>query len=434
MKASGLACALLLGVGGLPATGIAQSTPPNDANGAQLPVRSSPPAGPKEPEGIPGIVPEPGFITRGIDYATRTIGDGSGMKNGPYLEMSNMVTGAGWISVGPGYRHRLFGDRAIAEASAAYSWRAYKMAQARFELTTLAASRLVVGSQVRWQDLTQVTFFGEGPDSAELDRSEYRMTSSNVVGYATAKPRPWLAVTGRLGWLGRPRLGDPAGSFKRGSPSAQEVFPRDIVFTLAEQPSYIHGEASVTADTRDHRSYPSHGGVYRTAWTRYSDRDAGTFTFDRYEAEAAQFVPVATGRVVFAFHGWLVGSRTAAGHAVPFYLEPSFGGHNTMRGGTDYRFHDRNVLQVTAESRLALMTHVDVALFADAGNVGPRVADLDLAKRAYGIGIRVHSERATFARFDVAHGADGWRFLFRRNDPFELARLLRRTAAAPFAP
>jgi outer membrane protein assembly factor BamA len=138
--------------------------------------------------------------------------------------------------------------------------------------------------------------------------------------------------------------------------------------------------------------------------------------------------------LVLAFHGWLVGSRTAQGHSVPFYLEPSLGGHNTLRGVTDYRFHDRNMLLATAEARLALFDHVDGALFVDAGNVGPRVRDLDLAKRAYGVGVRIHSYRATFGRFDVAHGAEGWRFLFRLNDPIHLSRLSKRTAAAPFAP
>jgi hypothetical protein len=82
-----------------------------------------------------GFVAEPRIVARGLDLAIRTVGQGSDReKNGLYPEFSNMPTG-GWISGGPGYRHWLWGDRAIVDVSTAVSWRLYKMAQARFELT-----------------------------------------------------------------------------------------------------------------------------------------------------------------------------------------------------------------------------------------------------------------------------------------------------------
>jgi hypothetical protein len=298
----------------------------------------------------------------------------------------------------------------------------------------LLNSRLTVGSQVRWQDLTQVTYFGEGIDAPEADRSEYRLKSTNVVGYTTVKALEWLAVTGHLGWLDRPSISTPTGSFKRGNPPTADMFPDDVVFSVSEQPAFVHGEASVVADRRDHRSHPTHGGLYRAGWSTYSDRDQGVFTFQRYEAEAAQFVPLASSRVVLAVHGWLVTSDTATGDVVPFYAVPALGGANTVRAYSDFRFHDRNMLVVNAESRLALFTHVDVAAFVDAGSVAPRVGELTLDKRGYGLGVRMHTHQSTFARVDLAHGDEGWRFLFRMNDPLHLSRLSRLTAAVPFVP
>jgi outer membrane protein assembly factor BamA len=115
-------------------------------------------------------------------------------------------------------------------------------------------------------------------------------------------------------------------------------------------------------------------------------------------------------------------------------MQPSLGGQNTLRGFADYRFHDRNALLVTAEARFALMTHVDLATFWDAGNVAERFGDLDLDKRSWGMGFRLHSRRETFARFDMAHSEEGWKFLFRLNDPLHLSRLTKRTAPVPFVP
>jgi len=381
-----------------------------------------------------GVFVEPQVIGKVIRFATRTIGDGQGSSNGFYPEFSNMVTGSGWISVGPGYRQWLFTDRAVVDASAAISWRSYKMAQSRFELTKLAHSRVSAGAQVMWQDATQVTYFGLGANSTDARRSEYRLTSTDVVGYATVRPRTWLAIAGSGGWLARPTIDSPAGIFKRGNPSALDVFAVDPAIQRLKQPNFLHSAMSVTADTRDSRSHPAHGGVYRGAMTTYRDQAAGAFSFERYEAEATHFVDLFSEKLVLAGHGWIVGSATAEGHMIPFYLMPSLGGHNSLRGYTDYRFHDRNLLLVNGEVRVALIQHLDLAAFADAGNVAATVGALNLDKRDYGFGLRMHTYRATFARLDVAHGTDGWRLIFRTSDPFHLSRLARRVAALPFAP
>jgi hypothetical protein len=148
-------------------------------------------------------------------------------------------------------------------------WRLYKVAQARFELTNLAHGRLAVGTQARWQDLTQITYFGEGASSLEADRSDYGLRSANVVGYTTLRPRQWLSIGGRTGWLRSPDIGAAAGSFRRGRPDTRDLFPADRVFAREEQPTYLHGELALTADTRDHRSHPARGALYRAAWSHY---------------------------------------------------------------------------------------------------------------------------------------------------------------------
>jgi outer membrane protein assembly factor BamA len=122
---------------------------------------------------------------------------------------------------------------------------------------------------------------------------------------------------------------------------------------------------------------------------------------------------------------------------VPFYLMPSLGGQNTLRGYYDYRFHDNDMQVFNAESRWALFTHVDAAVFVDAGKVAPRAGDLDFKdlKRSYGAGLRVHNATSTLARLDIGHSTEGWRMFFKISDPFKRSTpAFGRSAVIPFVP
>ena len=410
------------------------------AQNSQPAATAAPAAQPSRPttttQGKPvGFFKEPAIITSTIDYFNRRFGEGAGRpKDGFYPEFSNMITGAGWVSAGPGYRHYFSDDQVMLDASAALSWHLYKMGQARFELPTLANDHLVVGAQAMWQDATQVNYYGIGPDSLEENQSQYRLQSTDFVGYVTVTPNYWLSITSELGWLMRPNVASAGGSFAPNVPTTVQLFPNDPAVGLSTQPNFAHGEAAIAADTRDHRGYPSSGGLYRAASTFYSDQSSGTFSFREYEAEALQLFPLADKRVVLAFRGWALHSQVPTGHQIPFYLMPAIGGSNTLRDYPDYRFHDNNILVVNGESRWALFEHVDGAVFFDAGNVAPTFGGLNLNKTSYGVGVRLHTDTTTFARADLAYGSQGWRFVFRTNDPFRLSRVRRHIASVPFAP
>jgi outer membrane protein assembly factor BamA len=286
-----------------------------------------------------------------------------------------------------------------------------------------------------WQDQTQINYFGIGPNSLAADESQYRMQSIDTVAYATLRPLSSLALAGEFGFLRRPDILSPGGTFKPSVPTTTEQFPDDPGVSLPFQPNYFHAEVSLTRDTRDRRSRPTSGSLARAQVTSFVDQSTsiGTFTFRQYEAEGLKFLPVTENRDwVFALHGWIVWSDVPSGNQVPFYLLPSLGGNNTLRSYEDYRFHDQNMAVANVESRWGLWTNLDLAIFLDAGNVGPRVQDLNLDKTSIGTGVRLHTGTATFARFDVACGSEGWRFVFRTSDVLRLARLTRRVAPVPF--
>ena len=65
-----------------------------------------------------GFIPEPRLIERGIALVSGLKDDEArGERDGFYADVGSMITGSGWLSIGPGYRYRIFGDRALVRAA-----------------------------------------------------------------------------------------------------------------------------------------------------------------------------------------------------------------------------------------------------------------------------------------------------------------------------
>jgi hypothetical protein len=376
-----------------------------------------PPALPSSASEPQGMVAEPGGLTRAVLFADRHLGKGD-LTNGIYVDWGNMIPGAGWLSIGPGYKHWYGKDSLFVDASASVSVRSYRMAQARIEAPKFLKSRLALGAQARWQDFGRVDYFDVGPNTTLDQRSRYSIESTQLTAYATLRPARWFDIGAQIGWM-NPDTGHVGGPF---------------LTRLEGKHTFIPSEVSATIDTRDFPGHPTSGIVLRGVGARYDDRSGGAMSFDKVEGEAAGFLPLAGGRAVVALHGWYVGPEPRNGGTVPFYLQPGLGGLSTLRGYTDYRFHDNHMVVANAELRLALMTHLDLAFFADAGNVAARRDDLDFAKRDYGVGFRLHTRRETFAIVDLARGDEGWRVMFRLKDPMSLGRLNKKSTLVPFVP
>lgn len=359
----------------------------------------------------PGFLSEPKPIKRIHLFADRHFGKGD-ITNGYYVDTTQAVPGSG-ISVGPGYRHWYKKDSVFVDGSAAISVNNSRRAQARLEFPRIARSRIEAGAQAKWHDDRGVVTYGEGPLSAKDSRDTYRLRSNQLAGYLKLRPVKWMAFGAEISRLNVKAKGSPfdGGRDERG---------------------FVPAGLSLTMDGRDFPDNPSRGFLLHASTVRFDDREDGQFDFTQYEGEAAAFLPLAAGRIVIALHGWGMGSKEDSN--VPLYLQPSLGGPNTLRSFDTYRFRDRNMLVANGEIRLALMTHVALAVFADAGSVAPRWSDVNFDERSYGAGLRLHTRRQTFALVDVAHGREGWRAVVRFQDPLSISRLLRRAVNAPFVP
>jgi outer membrane protein assembly factor BamA len=380
-----------------------------------------------------GFLQEPSILSK-LAMSTDT-GLGGEPRDGFYVETGNLISGEGWISAGPGYRRTFLDGHARVDMSAAVSWNYYTMAQVAFELPRLAHDRLSLGVQTRYQDALAVDYFGLGNDSQKSDQTAYRFKNFDVLASGRFQANRWLAVEGRVGWIPAPDLSEAAGRVT--VPNTVDRFTEATAPGISIQPAFVHTDVSVLADSRDHPGHPTDGGLYRATAAVYSDRDTGANSFRRYEAEGSQYVPLWTPKWILGLHAWGVFSDTSSGATVPFYLMPTIGGKNTLRGFRSYRFHDNDMAIVNIESRWALLTHMDLAVFGDNGTVAPKASDLNYhgSHRSYGAGVRFHNATSTLLRIDAGHSTEGWRLYFVMSDPFKRQTPASgRTSVAPFVP
>jgi outer membrane protein assembly factor BamA len=336
---------------------------------------------------------------------TESIIDGAATgRDGFHPSFGDLISGSG-PSIGSGYRQHLFGDRALLDVSAEVSTRRYTAAQSTILWPNLAGGRVSLGAQVKYQDFTAINFFGVGPNALEDDQTNYRLRYVDVGGFATLPINRRFTVTAHAGALRGMSLGRGTSTLV---PATADRFDDEAAPGLSRQPNYLHADLAIEADSRDVPGYPSRGGHYQFSAAAFHDADFGQYSFGRFEAEAAQYMPISS-RSVLSVRGRLAVSTTADGQQVPFYALPSLGNAHSLRGYSSFRFRDRDLVLFNAEYRWPLLRMLDGAVFWDAGSVAPTLAGLAPSSLIadYGAGVRLHSKKHLIVRLDVARGREG---------------------------
>lgn len=322
-----------------------------------------------------------------------------------YVKFGGLVSGAG-LAAGPGVRlRRLAGGHIDVNAWAVFSYRKYVHAEASVRAPRLAGGRLHLGGYVGRKYYPQEDFFGIGPASNRGDRVSFMYRDRAVGGVAEAILAPPLLARATVEYL-TPEIG--SGKDSR-YPSIEERFTDETAPGLATQPSFLMTRGELELDYASPPGNPRRGGRYFASAARYTDRDTGHYSYDRFDVDLRQYLPFLQERRVIVLRAVTRWTRAGSGGEVPFYAQPTLGGSRTLRGFRDYRFRDLGQILLQAEYRWEILPALDAALFYDTGKVAPRFADLRLKhlERDYGFGFRIGTNRGVFLRVDAAFGSSG---------------------------
>ncbi len=269
--------------------------------------------------------------------------------------------------------------------------------------------------RLRYRNYPQEDFWGLGPDSNEDRHSNYRLEDVWLTGTAGLHFRSGLRVAA-FGGLVEVNAGP--GTDKK-YPSTEQQFTVAEATALEAAPDYWRGGIRLDYDRRDDRDDPRAGDVASFEWARFEDREPGDYSFHRYEFEYRRFLSLSdAGRIAGRARAVLTGK--ASGHEIPFFLQPSIGGTDTVRGFDQYRFRSGNALLFNIEYRRAMMGFLDAVAFVDAGSVTARPHDLSLneLRGTAGGGVRVRFGGRVFFGLDAGFSREGAHFWFRSGHSF----------------
>lgn len=143
---------------------------------------------------------------------------------------------------------------------------------------------------------------------------------------------------------------------------------------------------SVTYDTRNNAFAPDKGEMFQFYFDQFAPIFASNYVYTSYILDLRRFIRVYKDQVL-ALQAY--GSFNAG--EVPLRSLATLGGANLMRGYYAGRYRDKNAGILQAEYRIPLFWRFGAVGFADMGNVGPDLKDVNLEhyKYSYGGGLRI---------------------------------------------
>ena len=337
--------------------------------------------------------------------------------NGLTVKSGGLPSGGGF-SLGPRYiRRGWLHEHLVSDSYLVGSTKKWYKGQSTLDFVGLMNNHLQLTAAGAYQNAASMPYYGEGSNSSKGNQSDFRseFTSAHFGGqfhFLDQKLSAGYSVGGLLVNVGPGDLGN--------WPSTDKIFNEVNTPGLEKQSNFITGTASITANlTAPSFSNPK-GLILEVQDTQFWDQTGTNSSFHLLQTQATYYVPFINGMRTLAFRARNETTFHADGQQVPFYLQPTLGGPNDLRGYERYRYYGNNSSLLSGEYKWSVAGSVEMALFGDGGNVyiRPGLIGLRELRGDGGFGVRFKNKQQEIMRFDVGFSPEGVKVWFVFNNAF----------------
>lgn len=338
--------------------------------------------------------------------------------NGWSLKLGGLPTGAGF-TLGPRYtRTDLLRDSVTTDTSLVGSTKLWWRGGTALAAPSVADGHLSFRLDAAYEDAASVEFYGEGPTSSKAGKSNFRReftTTHFETGVHTFRDK--LSIGYRIGGL----LANVGEGGDDSQPSTKRIYSETNTPGLERQSHFVTGTSFADIDLTKHGFDNPSGFHFEVENTQFWDKTwGGMYSFDLLSTQGAYYFSFANGMRTLAVRARNETAFTNGNHQIPFYLQPTLGGSNDLRGYNRYRFYGNGSSLVNVEYRWPLAQVLEMAVFADGGNVyqRPGLIGLRHTRGDGGFGFRFKKKEATFMRIDMGISPEGVQAWFVFNPVF----------------
>jgi hypothetical protein len=337
--------------------------------------------------------------------------------NGLALKFGGIPTGGGF-SLGPQYtRQDLLADHLTSNTYVAGSTKKWYGGATSLDFHDLFNGHLELVADGGYQNSASVWYFGDGPKSSKNNKTDFRREFTTAhFGALTHFFDQKLTVGYSVGGL----LVNVGPGDLNNTPSTDQVFSEANTPGLVHQSNFITGTTTVQLDLSRLGFSNPEGLQLEADDSQFIDRSGNQANFHLLQTQATYYLPLTNGMRTLVFR---LKNQTAFAHvpqAVPFYLQPTLGGPDDLRGYDRYRFYANGASVATAEYRWSLSQTLEMAIFGDGGNVyeRPGLIGFRELRGDGGFGFRVKNKQASVMRCDIGFSPEGVHVWFVFNDVF----------------
>jgi outer membrane protein assembly factor BamA len=335
------------------------------------------------------------------------------IKTGLRIKVGGLVTGGGF-AVGPEFsREGLFNGRLNFRTSAQVSLSGYQKQDLEVSLPRFFNDRLKLDVYGVHHNYPGLNYYGSGPDSYREGRSDYRLEDTAIDTALTLSIVPRLTAGVTAGYV----MNNIGPGTNNQFISSEKIYN---TVGIADQANFIRTSFFTQYDRRDYAPGPRSGGNYFAQFANYTDQKLSRHDFRRLDLEAQQYVPLFNKRRVIAMRAKTAMTFTDGNQSVPFYMQPTLGGQDDLRGFRPFRFRGDNLLVMNTEYRWEVFSGLDMAVFGDAGKVFAHKSQLNLKdlETSAGFGFRFNARNNVFLRLDVGFSHEGFQVAMKFNNLF----------------
>ena len=334
--------------------------------------------------------------------------DGFGVSVGP-------IAAGNGFAVGPMYRRGdLLDGRLTFSVAARASLNTSYLGRIDLGVPSLLGGRAFADFSAVHRNVAEVAYYGSGPDSEKTGRSNFRLEDTNLELRPGIRPLRGLRTGAIASYL---MVNVGPGQASRYI-SAERQFGPAVAPGIDKQANFLRGGGFVEYDWRDRVANPTSGGRYSAQYVRFLDRNSSNSTFNRLDLAATQHISVFNRTKVFTVRGATSLTDTRSSQRVPFYLQPTLGGWESLRGYRPWRFYGDNSLLVSGEHRWEVAPVLDLVAFVDAGKVFNRWSQWNFhsLESNVGFGARLRYRTHTVLSFDAGFSHEGFQLWFRASN------------------